>query len=132
MRTNTFCRSVGPRWTVRRVLLWWIFVVVAVYFTTSKTVFWIVAACAGLGIGSIQASSRALMSRLIPDGREAELFGFYALCGKTGAIMGPLMFGAITVALGGQRPAVLSIAAFYIVGFVLLGRVQTDEVTAKE
>lgn len=119
----------GPRWTVRRVLLWWIFVVVAVYFTTSKTVFWIVAACAGLGIGSIQASSRALMSRLIPDGREAELFGFYALCGKTGAIMGPLVFGAITVALGGQRPAVLSIAAFYVVGFVLLGRVKTDERT---
>jgi UMF1 family MFS transporter len=116
----------GPRWTVRRVLLWWILVVVAVYFTTSKMVFWGVAACAGLGIGSIQASSRALMSRLIPDGREAELFGFYALCGKTGAILGPLVFGAITATLGGQRPAVLSVAAFYIVGFVLLGRVRTD------
>ena len=118
----------GPRWAVRSTLLWWILVVVAAYFATNKTVFWIVATLAGLGLGSIQASSRAFMARLVPRGREAELFGFYALCGKTGAIVGPLLFGAITTAFrGNQRPAVLSVAAFYIVGYVLLHRVRVPD-----
>ena len=118
----------GPRWAVRVTLLWWILVVTAAFFATSKTSFWVVATLAGLGLGSIQASSRAFMSRLVPKGREAELFGFYALCGKTGAIVGPLLFGLITSMFGGnQRPAVLSVAAFYIVGFLLLRRVSVPE-----
>ena len=64
----------GPRWAVSVLLLWWIGVVVAAYFATTKLVFWFVAVLAGLGLGGIQASSRAFMSRLIPDGREAEFF----------------------------------------------------------
>ena len=113
----------GPRWTVCIVLLWWIGVVVAAFFAKTRTPFWVVASLAGVGLGSIQAASRAFMSRLIPDGREAEFFGFYALCGKTGAVVGPVLFGMIATAFQSQRPAILSVTAFYLVGFVLLGRV---------
>ncbi|MGH7163100.1 MAG: MFS transporter [Planctomycetota bacterium] len=116
----------GPRWAVRLLLVWWTAVVTVSYFATSKTAFVVVAAMAGLGLGPIQAASRALMARLIPAGREAELFGFYALCGKSGAILGPTLFGLISSASGSQRPAVLSVAAFYALGFVLLGRVQVS------
>ncbi len=114
----------GPRWTVRVLLVWWVGVVVAAYFAPSKIGFTIVGALAGLGLGSIQSASRAFVSRLIPDGREAEMFGFYALCGKSGAIIGPLVFITITSTLGGdQRTALLSVIAFYVIGHVLLGRV---------
>ncbi len=109
----------GPKWVVLRVLLWWILVVTAAHFTESKTMFFVVAVLAGLGLGSIQASSRALMSRLIPKGREAELFGFYALCGKTGAILGPFLFGVLTDAYG-ARHAILSVIVFYVAGFFLV------------
>lgn len=114
----------GPRWAVRKVLLWWILVVVAAFFATTRPRFWVVAVLAGVGLGSIQAASRALMARLVPDGREAEFFGFYALCGKTGAVLGPSLFGLIAAWTGSQRPAVLSVAVFYTVGYVLLGRVR--------
>ena len=30
-----------------------------------------------------------IMASLIPDGREAELFGFYALCGRSSSVIGP-------------------------------------------
>ncbi len=115
----------GPKWTVRLILLWWIGVVIAAYFAQTKLVFTGVAVLAGLGLGSIQAASRAFMSRLIPPGREGEMFGFYGLCGKSGAILGPMLFGVISFNLG-QRPAILSVAAFYIVGYLLLERVRTD------
>lgn len=117
----------GPKWAVRVLLVWWIAVVVAAYFATDKVMFFGVAALAGLGLGSIQSVSRAFMARLIPEGREAEMFGFYALCGKSGAILGPLLFGYLSVAFHSQRPALLSVAVFYAIGLVLLARVQTPE-----
>jgi UMF1 family MFS transporter len=113
-------------------LLWWIGVVLSAYLAETKAVFWVVAVLAGMGLGSIQAASRAFMSRLIPKGREAELFGFYALCGKTGAIMGPLIFGAIATAVSSQRPAIMCVAVFYIFGFFILRGVKLDEEVESE
>ncbi|MHC4956922.1 MAG: MFS transporter [Planctomycetota bacterium] len=114
----------GPHWTVRLTLFWWIAVVITAYFATSKAAFFVTAGFAGLGLGSIQAASRAFMSRLIPKGSEAEMFGFYALCGKTGAILGPLVFGIISAAFGSQRPAVLAVSLFYVAGLLLLRNVK--------
>ena len=114
----------GPKWTVSVTLLWWIGVVVAAYFATSKPFFTVVAGLAGLGLGSIQAASRAFMSQLIPKGRESEMFGFYGLCGKSGAVLGPVMFGLIWEFVG-PRQAILSVAAFYVLGYALLRRVGT-------
>jgi UMF1 family MFS transporter len=111
----------GPRWAVRLLLVWWVGVAVAAWLVEDQGAFLVVAGLAGLGLGSIQAASRALMARLIPHGRESEMFGFYALCGKTGSILGPVTFGLVSAATGGnQRPAVLAVGAFYLVGLLLL------------
>jgi UMF1 family MFS transporter len=115
----------GPRWAVGVLLGWWTLVVTAACFVEGKAAFFGVAAAAGLGLGAIQSSSRAFMARLIPAGREAELFGFYALCGRAGAIKGPLVFAWVTSAAGGdQRPAVLSVAALFALGGLCLLRVR--------
>jgi UMF1 family MFS transporter len=56
---------------------------------------------------------------------EAELFGFYSLCGKSAAVMGPLVFGIISHAAGGnQRAGILAIGVFFVVGLALVSRVQ--------
>ena len=82
---------------------------------------------AGSGLGVVQAASRALMSKLTPAGKEAEMFGFYAFCGKSSSVLGPLVFGTISYALGGnQRVAILSVAAFFLVGLLLLQRVSGE------
>ena len=88
------------RWGAKRVLtlvlILWVGVAVSAYFITGKTAFFIMAVLAGAGLGSAQAASRSFMAALIPKGKEAEMFGFYAFCGKTSSIMGPLMFGLIS------------------------------------
>jgi len=121
----------GPRWAVRTLLLWWVLVVLAAFLAPSKPVFWVVAILAGLGIGGIQSSSRAFMSRLIPDGREAEFFGFYALCGKTGAIIGPFLFGTIAYATDSRRIAILMVIFFYAAGYLLLRGVEAEPNSAQ-
>jgi UMF1 family MFS transporter len=97
---------------------------VSAYFAATKPAFVAVAVTAGLGLGSIQAASRALMASLIPVGKESELFGFYALCGKSSSILGPLVFGAVSYLAGNQRAAVAAVGVFFVVGLVLLQRVR--------
>lgn len=116
------------RWGAKRVitltLLLWVGVSLSAYFAQTKTMFVAVAVTAGLGLGSIQAASRALMASLIPPGKESELFGFYALCGKSSSILGPLVFGAVSYLTGNQRAAVAAVGVFFVVGLLLLQRVK--------
>ena len=114
----------GPKKVVTGVLFIWIAVAVSLFFATGKPAFALLGLVAGFGLGSIQSASRAFMANLIPEGRESEMFGFYALCGKSSSILGPMVFGSIAVATGGnQRLAILAISGLFIVGMVLLQRV---------
>ena len=115
----------GPKKILSGVLVMWTLVAVSIGFIpTSKLWFGALAMVAGFGLGSVQAASRAFMAALIPKGKEAEMFGFYALCGKSSSIVGPLAFGYIAVASGGnQRLAVMALSVLFIVGLGLLRRV---------
>jgi len=113
----------GPKKVVTLSLLLWSLVAVSAFFVQSKAQFWAVACTAGLGLGSVQAGTRAFFTQFIPEGKEAEYFGVYSLVGKSSAVIGPLVFGQVSAAFGSQRPAILSIAAFFIIGLLLLRRV---------
>ena len=122
----------GAKKVISLTLLLWIAIVGAAYFVNSKPAFFIIAVIAGTGLGAVQAASRALMSSLIPDGKEGEMFGFYAFCGKSSSIFGALIFGLISAGTGGnQRVAILSIAVFFILGLILLQRVRDPREVAR-
>lgn len=116
---------IGPKRVISLTLLLWTTVSITAFFVTTKTGFFVVGVIAGIGLGAIQAASRSLMSNLIPVGKEAEMFGFYAFCGKSSSILGPFIFGMISVNTGGnQRLAILSLIGFFAIGLVLLQRVE--------
>lgn len=111
----------GPKFVVQVMLVQWALVVAGVYFVQTRAQFFLLAMLAGTGLGAIQAASRAFMATLVPAGREGEFFGFYNLCGKSAAVLGPLVFGMVSAATGGnQRLAILSVLAFYVVGGAVL------------
>jgi UMF1 family MFS transporter len=114
----------GPKKVVLLSLLLWSLVAVMAFFLRTKAQFWAVACTAGLGLGSVQAGTRAFYAQFIPPDKEAEYFGVYSLVGKSSAIVGPLVFGQVSAAFASQRPAILSIAVFFIVGFLLLRTVK--------
>ena len=115
----------GPKRVISLTLILWTTITFMAYFVDSKTVFFVIAVLAGTGLGAVQAASRAFMTTLIPKGKEAEMFGFYAFCGKSSSVIGPLVFGEISHALN-QRAAILSVATFFLVGLVLLQRVKSQ------
>lgn len=110
----------GPRFVIMAALVLWCGVCVAAYLAESKSAFWAVASAAGLGLGTVQAASRALYARFIPSGSEAEYFGLYSMAGRTSSVLGPLVFGYVSSAAGSQRPAILSIGLFFLIGLITL------------
>jgi UMF1 family MFS transporter len=110
----------GPKRVVNISLILWTSVSIVAYVIDAKIHFFIVACVAGLGLGTVQAASRAFFTQFIPNGHENEYFGVYSLVGKSSAVLGPLVFGYISSALGSQRPAILAVSAFFVTGLILI------------
>ncbi len=112
--------SWGPRKTILLTLANWCVVVIAAYFTSTKSVFLSVSLLAGLSLGSSQSASRALMASYIPGNRSAQSFSFYGVCGKMSSVLGPIVFGGVSALTGNQRLAILSVLVFFLLGGALL------------
>ncbi len=115
----------GAQRTLQIALLLWIVVSATVATATEKRTFWIIAMVAGLGIGSVQASSRALVGAFSPVAKSGEFFGLWGLAGKAAYACGPLIFGWVSSLSGSQRAAVWVNGAFFVAG--LLGLFAVDE-----
>lgn len=96
-------------------LMLWVAVCGWAAFCRTKTEFFVIGAIAGLGIGSLQSASRAVVSALTPTGRAGEFFGFWGLFARLGGVVGPLVMGELATAHG-FRVAVLVNAGFFLAG----------------
>ena len=64
------------------------------FFLREAWQFWVMAIMVATSQGGIQALSRSMFGKLIPDkNRSGEFFGFYDIFGKFSAIMGPALVG---------------------------------------
>jgi len=117
----------GPGRVIELSLLLWSTVSYGAFFVDSKKGFLLIAALAGIGLGTIQASSRAYFSRFIPHGKESEYFGVYSMVGKSSAILGPVLFGVISSLTGSQRYAILAVLLFFFSGLILIHRSVKDK-----
>jgi UMF1 family MFS transporter len=115
-------RSFGARKTILGSLILWAGVVSAAYFLPVGQAFPFIGLGMLLGIvlGGTQALSRSLFSQMIPDGKEGEYFGFYEISDKGTSWLGPLVFAISFDITGSYQVAIISIAAFFVVGFLLL------------
>lgn len=89
-----------------------------------KMHFMILALLLGLFIGPAQSASRSLMARLAPQEASAELFGLYAMTGKSIAFMGPLTFAFVTQMTGNQRWGIATILLFWLIGLIIVAKVK--------
>ncbi|QSB17228.1 MFS transporter [Natronosporangium hydrolyticum] len=113
---------VGARKTVLGGLVGWSLIVSAAYFLPPGQLppFLALGVAIGLVLGGTQALSRSLFSQLIPKGKEGEYFGIYEITDKATSWLAPLLFGLALGATESYRVAILSVIAFFVVGFVLL------------
>ena len=89
--------------------------------------FWLLAFFTGLVQGGTQALSRSLFASMIPAHKSGEFFGLYSVFEKFASIFGPLLFSLSSRATGKTELAIMSIAIFFVVGMLVLSRVNVDE-----
>lgn len=82
--------------------------------------FYVLAAVIGCVQGGVQALSRSLYSRLIPQHQAGEFFGFYNMLGKFAAVIGPVLMGWVAMHTGNPRYGIVSVIGLLGVGAVLL------------
>jgi UMF1 family MFS transporter len=116
---------VGASRTVLTSLGLWAVVVVIGYFLPAGAFlpFVALAVLIGLVLGGSQALSRSLFSQLIPRGREAEYFSLYQAAERGTSWFGTLLFGLVFQVTDSYRNAIVALVVFFVVGGVLLSRV---------
>ncbi|MGY4928318.1 MFS transporter [Streptomyces sp. 900105755] len=118
-------RTYGAKRTILGSLVAWTVTLAAGYFLPAKAPVWFFALAAGIGLvlGGSQALSRSLFSHLVPPGKEAEYFAAYEMSDRGMSWLGPLLFGITYQLTGSYRSAIISLVAFFVIGFALLARV---------
>ncbi|NLF13295.1 MAG: MFS transporter [Anaerolineaceae bacterium] len=127
---------IGGKRSLIIALVLMIGVIAWLYFARGQTTFFVIGALAGIGIAGAQSVSRTMVALFAPPGKSAEFFGFFATFGRVSSVIAPLVFGWLAaeaalwyeargqaVALAeqsGLRLAIWSIAAFILVGLILL------------
>lgn len=94
-------------------------------FLTDERDFYYLAVAIGLVQGGVQSLSRSLYARLVPPSKTAEFFGFFNMVGKFATIFGPVLIAFTPKLIPGatERDGIISLSILFIVGGVLLSRV---------
>jgi UMF1 family MFS transporter len=84
--------------------------------------FYIMGGVIGIVMGAIQSLSRSTYSKLIPVDTldTASYFSFYDITEKLAIVIGTFAYGYIEQVTGNMRYSMISMAVFFIVGFVVL------------
>lgn len=116
-------------------------VVIFVLHDGGQTVFWVFGLVLCIFVGPAQSASRSLLARLIPPGREGQVFGLYATTGRAASFMAPAAWAlSLTIAAGVtgrpsddvQYAGILGILAVLGVGLLLLLRVRPPAAAFRE
>ena len=89
--------------------------------------FYLLAGVIGLVQGGVQSVSRAVFSKMVPDGKDSEFFGFYNLVGKSAVIFGPMMMGLVSYLFSDPRAGIISLLILFIPGLLVLRMVEIKE-----
>ncbi len=127
MLFSRLAQRMGTKRTIMLSLVLWSGVVIYAYFIHTKVEFFALGMVVGVVLGGSQALSRSFYGSMIPESASGEFFGFYTVFSKFSAIWGPMIFGAIKVATGSSRLAIVSLVIFFVVGLILLSLVNEEK-----
>ena len=120
-----FAQRYGAQRTITGGLVVWMLIVIAGFLLPAHQIvpFLAMGIAIGIVLGGTQALSRSAFSQLIPKGREAEYFSLYQAGERGTSWLGTLVFGLVHQLTGSYRPAIVALGLFFLVGLILLTRV---------
>lgn len=116
--------KIGSIKTLLVTLVIWTIATIIAFAAQEKAHLWVSSVFIGLAMGATGSASRAMVGQFSPDGRSGEFLGLWGVAHKLATATGAFVFGAVVMLSGDNyRLAVLFCAVFFIVGAVLLLRV---------
>ena len=124
---------IGAKKTFNMTLVLWIITITTIWGTEPLTkflnstlntnwkmehVFLIVACLAGMGIGSTQSASRAIVGIFSPESKSGEFFGLWGLAGKLSAIPGLLAVAYLQFMEIRLRETILICTLFFVLALI--------------
>ena len=115
---------IGHKLTLGITLVGWVLTCIIAALATTKGQFWVAASIAGICMGSSQSAGRAMVGLFAPAQNLAEFFGLWTFATRLASIVGPLAYGLITWATGGnQRVAIACTTVLFVLGLLALTRI---------
>lgn len=106
----------------------------AAYFIPEKQFFPVIilGVLTAMGMGGLQSVSRSVYAAMLPKGSEGEFMGFFSVISRFAAIWGPLIYSYVSSTTGNPRLSLPVITSFFIIGFLLLRKVDMDKRISEE
>jgi UMF1 family MFS transporter len=89
--------------------------------------FWIFGLILCLFVGPAQSASRTFLTRIVPPGREGQMFGLYATTGRAVSFLAPSLFGLFVFLFDADRAGIIGIVLVLAAGLLALLRVAAPE-----
>ena len=117
-------KGIGAKNSVTIVGIIMILALCIAVFATAQWMFWIAGSLFGISLGSMWVTSRTLIVELSPENKRGQFFGLFSFSGKVSAILGPALYGTITLLLKdygtfASRVALGSLIIFTIIGLIV-------------
>lgn len=108
---------------------------VFIFHDGGPIMFWIFGLILCVFVGPAQSASRSFLARVIPEGREGEVFGLYATTGRAVSFLAPMLFtvfitvGKVFTPAGesAQHWGILGIALILLLGLLMMLPVKAEK-----
>jgi len=121
-------RNIGSKLAVASVAGLLIVALCFAVFAIAPWMLWLAGSLFGVALGATWVTSRTFIIELTPEGKRGQFFGLFAFSGKVSSIVGPLLYGTITLVLAGygnlaSRTALGSLIILAFIGLIITLRV---------
>jgi UMF1 family MFS transporter len=112
---------VGHKFALGVTLLGWTLTCWLAASSQTKGEFWVAAAVAGVCMGTSQSAGRAMAGLLAPPQRLAEFYGLWSVAARLASIIGPMLYGLVNWATGGDhRLSIMSTMTLFVLAILAL------------
>ncbi|MGN8841649.1 MFS transporter [Niallia sp. HCP3S3_B10] len=124
-------KRVGAYRAVRYVGILLVIALIIATFAWNQWAFWIAGSLFGVALGSMWVTTRTYIVDITPEEKRGQFFGLFAFSGKVSSIIGPFVYGTITLIFAdlgniASRMALGSLIILTIIGLVIHARVKEE------
>ncbi|MBM7415403.1 MULTISPECIES: MFS transporter [Nocardiaceae] len=117
----------GPKLVIVVSLVSMIVAGLVLLAVSGPLMFWIFGLILCLFVGPAQSASRTFLTRIVPPGREGQMFGLYATTGRAVSFLAPSLFGLFVFLFDADRAGIIGIVLVLAAGLLALLRVAAPE-----